>query len=360
MSKLYKYGLVVGKFSPLHKGHEKLINEAMGWCDHVIIISYTNPLLGFSDRTRYNFIKTLYPDALVIVPRSEECPHNDADGDIHREFCAKLIERHTDARPEAVFTSEDYGEGFAQFLSDYWDTEYQIDHCYVDDHYRFEDWPDGPPQVAPNIPKAMKAIALSATYLRQNPEAWKKHISPEIRALTTKRVCLLGGESAGKTTLAQALTKRMGCHVWVPEYGRQFCEEIGGVKNLKYEDLLTIAKKQVEMEDDAVNHSAQRWMVCDTSPLVTRFYSEKLYGKVDPELVELSKRKYDMYFMLGMAHGWHQDGDRMSPEFSQEQELWYWRQTSALGESTRVVFIDGPLESRLKTALNLLENYNDN
>jgi HTH-type transcriptional repressor of NAD biosynthesis genes len=345
MNNLYKYGLVVGKFSPLHHGHEHLIKTAQHFCDHLIIISYTNPLLGFSDQTRYMWLKNMYPDAVVIVPESKDCPHNDADGDIHRAFCAKLIEERTTVRPDAVFTSEDYGDGFARFLSDHWDTDHWIEHQYVDDHYRFEG----------NLP-----IALSATYLREHPEAWEKHISEFVRKTRTKRLCLLGGESSGKTTLADALSKASGNHFWVAEYGRKFCEEIGGVANLKYEDLLTIGKEQVKIEDYVVNSVAQQWVICDTSPLVTRFYSEKLYGRVDPELEELSKRKYDMYFVLGMSHGWHQDGDRMSPEFSMEQELWYWRQMSVLGESTRVVFIDGPLESRLKTALNLLENYNDN
>jgi HTH-type transcriptional repressor of NAD biosynthesis genes len=100
-------------------------------------------------------------------------------------------------------------------------------------------------------------------------------------------------------------------------------------------------------------------VICDTSPLVTKFYSQKLYGKVDPELNELAKRKYDMYIVLGMSHGWHQDGDRMSPEFSMEQELWYWRQLCQ-GDFKRVFFIDGPLEQRITDALKLLENYNDN
>jgi HTH-type transcriptional repressor of NAD biosynthesis genes len=205
MSKLYRYGLVVGKFSPLHKGHEKLINEAMGWCDHLIIISYTNPLLGFSDSLRYMWLKHMYPDALVIVPESKDCPHNDADGDIHREFCAKLIEQRTNVKPDAVFTSEDYGDGFAQYLSNYWNLDHWIDHHYVDDHWRFED---------------NKPIALSATYLREHHEAWNKHISDFVRKTHTKRLCLLGGESAGKTTLADALSKASGNHFWVAEYGR--------------------------------------------------------------------------------------------------------------------------------------------
>jgi len=333
----------VGKFSPLHNGHVKLLNEAKGWCKHLIIISYTNPLLGFSDTLRYTWLKHLYPDALVIVPKSEECPHNDADGNIHREFCAKLIERSTNVRPEVVFTSEDYGDGFAQFLSNYWDT--YIDHCYVDDHWRFEN----------NIP-----IALSATHLRENPQEWVEHTPEFVRKTRTKRLCLLGGESSGKTTLAKTLSEVTG-YPWVPEYGRQLCEELGGVDNLKFEHYVQIGKKQVELEEDVLNHATEPWIICDTSPLVTRFYSMKLHGQVDPELLALSQRKYDMTFVLGMSHGWHQDGDRMSPEFSKEQELYYWRQLSLMQEDfTRVFFIDGHIHRRVDKARELLEKYNEN
>jgi HTH-type transcriptional repressor of NAD biosynthesis genes len=36
-------GLIVGKFSPLHQGHEWLINQAAIQCDRLLILSYANP-----------------------------------------------------------------------------------------------------------------------------------------------------------------------------------------------------------------------------------------------------------------------------------------------------------------------------
>ena len=39
--KRYASGLVVGKFAPLHSGHEALINAALEQCETVFIISYS-------------------------------------------------------------------------------------------------------------------------------------------------------------------------------------------------------------------------------------------------------------------------------------------------------------------------------
>jgi HTH-type transcriptional repressor of NAD biosynthesis genes len=345
---MYKCGLVVGKFSPLHNGHIKVLTRATASCDKLIIVSYTNPLLGFSDALRRTWLQTRFPNARVIVPLSENCPHNDAPDDVHREFTAMVVEQ-TGNRPDVVFTSEDYGPGFARFLGERWDMF--VEHEYVDDHHRFvhDDFSDPIP------------IPLHATDLRKDFSLWEKHVPEFVRKTRTRRLCILGGESAGKTTLAKELSKATG-HPWVAEYGRKFCEEIGGVKNLKYEHLLKIAQIQVELEDSMVNSTGQPWVICDTSPLTTMFYSQELFGKVDPELEQLAQRKYDMYFILGMAHGWRQDGDRMSPEFSQKQEMWYWRQINQVREDlTRVFFIDGRLYYRIDTACSLLEKYkNDN
>jgi HTH-type transcriptional repressor of NAD biosynthesis genes len=347
---MYKCGLVVGKFSPLHNGHIKVLTRATELCDELIIVSYTNPLLGFSDATRERWLRNMYPTAHVIVPNSNTCPTNDAPDNVHRDFTARLIEERTQLRPEVVFTSEDYGGGFAEFLGDRWDIF--VEHEYVDDYYR---------SIGKNEEGTVLLRPVHATDLRAYPSLWDKNVPEFVRQTRSHRLCILGGESAGKTTLADALSKASGNHLWVAEYGRKFCEEIGGVKNMKYEDLVTIGKEQVKIEDYVVNHVDQRWVICDTSPLVTKFYSQEVFGKVDPELNALALRKYDMYFILGMSHGWHQDGDRMSPEFSMKQELWYWRQLCQAREDfKRVHFIDGPLKDRIETAQRLMETYYDN
>jgi HTH-type transcriptional repressor of NAD biosynthesis genes len=61
-------GLVVGKFAPLHKGHEALIAFAQAQCDRLVILSYSKPELpGCPPDRRAVWLAALYPDALRLV-----------------------------------------------------------------------------------------------------------------------------------------------------------------------------------------------------------------------------------------------------------------------------------------------------
>jgi HTH-type transcriptional regulator, transcriptional repressor of NAD biosynthesis genes len=122
----YRRGMVVGKFCPLHLGHMHLIQTALDACDEVRVMSYTKPEFKGLGRTRREaWLRELYPGvrSLVIddaslgdlcasrgLPR-HTLPHNDEDAAVHREFTAWLCEAICETTVDAVFTSEDYGDG---------------------------------------------------------------------------------------------------------------------------------------------------------------------------------------------------------------------------------------------------------
>ena len=95
--KPFATGLVVGKFAPLHCGHEK----------------------------RLTWLQVRFPQATFLVLTPElvarynlpAIPHNNADADIHRHYVATLCLQILRCRPHAVFTAEDYGDGFANVLA---------------------------------------------------------------------------------------------------------------------------------------------------------------------------------------------------------------------------------------------------
>src|SRR5919198_1540661 len=122
----YRRGLVVGKFAPLHRGHELLIRQAIAQCDEVVVISYAKPEpVGCDADRRAHWLATLFPETCRLVVTDgwleargvtgefSRLPNDDADPLVHRRFVAFLCQHVLGADVDAVFTSESYGDGFA-------------------------------------------------------------------------------------------------------------------------------------------------------------------------------------------------------------------------------------------------------
>jgi HTH-type transcriptional regulator, transcriptional repressor of NAD biosynthesis genes len=346
----YQTGLIVGKFCPLHRGHQLLIDTAIAQCESVVVVSYTNPdIAGYDRIVRERWLQSLYPNVISLVvdnawldafdgPRPfAQLPHdNDPEID-HRQFTAWLCHGVLGEVANAVFTSEDYGDGFAEVLTEWFcehaDTAHDVVHICVD--------------------KARQQVPISGTAIRQDPWQHGAFLSDEVRSSFVKKVVLLGGESSGKTTVCKALAERLQT-VWVPEYGRDLWVEKGG--QLEFEDLLHIGQQQIANEDMAMR-TANRWLICDTSPLTTMFYSEALFCAVDPQLAELAARQYDCVLLCLPDFTFVQDGTRQDAAFRDRQHQWYCEQLAALGMAYTV--IAGPLVDRVDQAVQLLEAPDD-
>src|SRR5580704_9538751 len=61
-----------------------------------------------------------------------------------------------------------------------------------------------------------------------------------------RKIVIIGPESTGKSTLSETLARHFQTS-WVPEYAREYLLTHGKAYN--YNDLLTIAKGQIAMED---------------------------------------------------------------------------------------------------------------
>src|SRR6185312_14702126 len=64
---------------------------------------------------------------------------------------------------------------------------------------------------------------------------------------TVKKIVVIGPESTGKSTLCEKLAEHYNT-LWVPEYAREYLEKNG--TEYSYDDLLIIAKGQIELEED--------------------------------------------------------------------------------------------------------------
>ena len=59
-------GLTLGKFAPLHKGHQFMIETALQEVDELIVVIYETTVTLIPLHVRANWIRRLYPEVRVI------------------------------------------------------------------------------------------------------------------------------------------------------------------------------------------------------------------------------------------------------------------------------------------------------
>ncbi len=130
------------------------------------------------------------------------------------------------------------------------------------------------------------------------------------------KIVLFGPESTGKTTLATQLSEHYNCPL-VPEYMRIYLQKKWDEQGLKVEknDLLPIAKGQMELENKAATH-ADDLLICDTNLLEIKVYSEYYYGGFCPEPIirSLNHSEYDLYLLTYIDTPWVADDLRDRPD----------------------------------------------
>ncbi|MEM7492197.1 MAG: ATP-binding protein [Pseudomonadota bacterium] len=163
-----------------------------------------------------------------------------------------------------------------------------------------------------------------------------------------QRICFVGAESTGKSTLSRLMANTFQ-EPFVEEYGRTLWVERGG--KLDFEDYLHIAERHIEMEEESVSQ-AKRFVFVDTTPLTTLFYSYEHMGRIDPQLVELSNRPYDLTFLCHPDFPMVQDGWRGEESFRQGQHEWYLRELAVRDMSFQS--LTGTLEEKVATVKSIL------
>ncbi|AYA36595.1 cytidyltransferase-like domain-containing protein [Hymenobacter oligotrophus] len=337
-------GLVVGKFAPLHLGHQYLLETAAAHCDELHVWVYSNPEPArMPAPVRAGWITTIYAQTYgpaigttplrvrYLLPEADELPSNAAPDYVHREFVRRQLAA-LGVRIDVVFSSEAYGPGFAAHLG--------AAHVLVD--------------------ASRARVPVSGTQVRTDVYGQANWLHPVVQAhfaspAYVQRVVLLGAESTGKSTLAAALARRFGsCHV--AEYGRTLWEAQHG--HLAYDDLLRIARRHRALEDEATPQ-ARHWLFVDTNALTTLFYSYAYYGRAEPELHALAHEcstRYQHSFVCAPDFPFEQDGTRAPAAAQAAQQAAVLLQLGLLGISYTV--LTGSVEARLQQVAEVLGCYN--
>ena len=273
-------GLVIGKFYPPHRGHKFLIETALAQVDHLDILICSRREQTISGELRRQWLQEIHPSTYV---RAIADPGEDDNSKFWAECTIQILGR----APDVVFTSEDYGEPYAQFLG--------CRHVMVD--------------------RERKHVPVLARDIRTNPLGKWEFLEPCVRGYFAKRISVVGAESTGTTTLARHLAEHYKT-VWVPEYGREYCEKLQAapVDLWKYEwrseELVEIAHMQQEMED-CLAHEANRILICDTDVLSTGIWHERYMKTRSPEIEGIAAvQRHDLYLLTDCDLPFVKDGLR--------------------------------------------------
>ena len=88
-----KIGFTIGKFAPLHRGHQYLIETAIKQVDEMYVVIYETDVIDIPIETRANWIKKLYPKVKIIYAYNSPKQYGlDSESvNIQMEYLSKII-----------------------------------------------------------------------------------------------------------------------------------------------------------------------------------------------------------------------------------------------------------------------------
>ena len=194
-----------------------------------------------------------------------------------------------------------------------------------------------------------------------------------------KKIVILGPESTGKSTLCKQLAEHYKT-LWCPEFAREYLLKHG--MNYSFDDLLTIAKGQIALEDkyaeevgktgrpederivadDKTNSSGladsltSRLLFIDTDMYVMKVWCEFVFDNCHRFILDqIVERKYDLYLLCNVDLPWVKDELREYPDLESRQRLYYIYKDIMINQSVPWVDISGGYEERLQKAITAVD-----
>lgn len=284
-----KIGMYGGSFNPLHLGHVNDIIEAANQCEKLyVVLSNTNDPNEIDHRERLMWLKSITSD-MENVEVFEIFDKNTSKETYDWTLGAQDIKNYIKDKIDVVFSGDDYkGRNI-------WESLY-------------------PESEVVYFPR--DEINISSTQIRENPFKYYDYLPTIVQRHYVKKVCVIGTESCGKSTLVRNLAKYFNT-TYVEEAGRFICDEAGGIDNMQKYHYFEILFKHKQLEKDALNN-ANRVLLIDTDSLITLYYYQLGFGNETQEDKDFESiataishlNDYDLYIFLEPDVKWVQDGTR--------------------------------------------------
>jgi HTH-type transcriptional regulator, transcriptional repressor of NAD biosynthesis genes len=289
-----KTGLTLGKFAPLHKGHQYMIETALREMNELVIMIYDADETEIPLSVRAGWLKKLYPEATIC--EAWDGPQQIGDTLEIREMHEKYILETLNGRKITHFySSEFYGEHMGRALG----------------------------AVNRQVDPRRTMFPVSATMIRENPYQYRGFIDPMVYRDMITKIVFLGAPSTGKSTITEELAKRYDT-VFMPEYGREYWEKHQVDRRLEPQQLVEIADGHIEREEKLL-YEANRFLFIDTNAVTTYLFGMDYHGHVLQELENLALRaqsRYDVCFLccedIPYDDTWDRSGNQKRYEFQKK------------------------------------------
>ena len=277
------HGFLLGKFLPPHVGHIFVCEAAARMVDSLTVLVCSIDAEPIPGSLRHGWMAELLPTCRV-THMHREIPQEPAD---HPDFWdiwkAAIHEFH----PEVV----DYAFGSESYV------------------FRLADELSAKPVL---IDPLRQIMPYSGRSIRTAPGKHWEGVPKPVRSWFQRRVCMLGPESVGKSTLSQVLTEKFNGS-WMPEYGRDYDVHYRQQQGWTAEDFLMLANTHIAMRESALP-SFRPLVFEDTDYIQTLAWAERLLGEQPSILREIdsSVNLADFYLLLAPVVPWVDDGTRYS------------------------------------------------
>lgn len=164
-----------------------------------------------------------------------------------------------------------------------------------------------------------------------------------------EKIVVIGPESTGKSTLCEQLALQYKT-AWVPEFARQFLLELK--RPYDYDDLLVIAKGQLELEDRITASLNKPFVFIDTDMYVMKVWCEFVFGKCHGFILDqIVKRKYTGYLLCNTDLPWMADELREYPDLESREKLYHMYRDLMINQHLPWHEISGADDERLRMAI---------
>ena len=278
--KKYKYGLVIGKFMPLHTGHEALINFASQCCEVLTVAVCSLPEEPIPGHLRYKWTREAFADRpeIVVDHITENLPWSSESSRTISKIRSDYLKKKY-PYVDLIISSEPYGEYVAEYMG--------IDHQMFD--------------------VARSQVSVSGTQIRNNPFLYRDFIPAHVKWYFVKKICIVWTESTGKSTLTRLLAEYFNT-TYVEEMARYLVSKTQEVVFHDLQDIARLHAKSIIQRTKIAN----KLLFVDTDLNITRSYAKYLFNKdLSVETWVEEANQFDFYLFLEPNCSYVQDGTRL-------------------------------------------------